>query len=100
MRARLAADGTVLEQRPDGSVRRLAPRVDAARLAATTEADIAAQAAADAADGARDAAAWTRGVRQRLGLSQAEFARRIAVPVATVRNWEQGKRAPRGPARA
>ena len=28
------------------------------------------------------------------------FAARIGVPVETVRNWEQGKRSPRGPARA
>ena len=33
-------------------------------------------------------------------LTQAEFASRIGVPIETVRNWEQGKRAPRGPARA
>ena len=33
-------------------------------------------------------------------LTQAEFAARIGVPIETVRNWEQGKRAPRGPARA
>ena len=47
-----------------------------------------------------DAAAWARRVRRRLGLSQTDFARRVHVPVATVRDWEQGKRAPRGPARA
>ena len=29
-----------------------------------------------------------------------EFAARLGVPVETIRNWEQGKRAPRGPARA
>ena len=27
-------------------------------------------------------------------------AARLGVPVETIRNWEQGKRAPRGPARA
>jgi hypothetical protein len=35
-----------------------------------------------------------------MGSTQAEFAARIGVPVETVRNWEQGKRSPRGPARA
>jgi putative transcriptional regulator len=29
-----------------------------------------------------------------------EFAARLGVPVETIRNWEQGKRMPRGPARA
>jgi putative transcriptional regulator len=39
-------------------------------------------------------------VRSRTGLTQTVFAARIGVPVETVRNWEQGKRSPRGPARA
>ena len=39
-------------------------------------------------------------MRGRTGLTQAAFAARIGVPVETVRNWEQGKRSPRGPARA
>ena len=33
-------------------------------------------------------------------LTQLEFASRLGVPVETIRNWEQGKRMPRGPARA
>jgi putative transcriptional regulator len=33
-------------------------------------------------------------------LTQLEFAARLGVPVETIRNWEQGKRMPRGPARA
>jgi putative transcriptional regulator len=39
-------------------------------------------------------------VRAQTKLTQAEFASRIGVPIETVRNWEQGKRSPRGPARA
>ena len=39
-------------------------------------------------------------VRRNLGLSQAEFAEMIGVSVATLRNWEQGRRRPEGPARA
>ena len=46
------------------------------------------------------AAAYARGVRAQTKLTQAEFASRIGVPIETVRNWEQGKRSPRGPARA
>jgi putative transcriptional regulator len=41
-----------------------------------------------------------RDLRQRARLTQIEFAARLGVPVETIRNWEQGKRAPRGPARA
>lgn len=36
----------------------------------------------------------------RLGLSQAEFSRRIEVSLETIRNWEQGKRCPTGIAKA
>lgn len=39
------------------------------------------------------------GLRARLGLSQAAFARTFSVSVATVRNWEQNRRTPEGPAR-
>ena len=32
-----------------------------------------------------------REVRKKLGLSQAAFAERLRIPVATIRNWEQGR---------
>jgi putative transcriptional regulator len=38
-------------------------------------------------------------LRRRTGLSQTAFSRRIGVSAATLRNWEQGRRAPEGPAR-
>jgi len=41
-----------------------------------------------------------RDLRRRARLTQQEFASRLGVPVDTIRNWEQGKRMPRGPARA
>jgi putative transcriptional regulator len=39
-------------------------------------------------------------IRARLGQSQEEFALMIGVSVATLRNWEQGRRTPDGPALA
>jgi len=39
-------------------------------------------------------------VRLTLGKSQVEFALMIGVSVATLRNWEQGRRKPDGPALA
>ena len=39
-------------------------------------------------------------VRAKLGASQSEFALMIGVSVATLRNWEQGRRTPDGPALA
>lgn len=41
-----------------------------------------------------------RGIREKLHKSQSEFAQMIGVSVATLQNWEQGRRQPRGPARA
>ncbi len=38
-------------------------------------------------------------IRKTTGMTQAAFASRIGVPVATLRNWEQGHRSPTGPAR-
>jgi len=41
-----------------------------------------------------------REIRRKLGKSQSEFALMIGVSVATLQNWEQGRRQPEGPARA
>ena len=40
-----------------------------------------------------------RAVRRRLGLSQSEFAAKFGFQPATLRNWEQGRTRPHGPAR-
>jgi putative transcriptional regulator len=89
MRVRLKADGRIVEILADGSECALvAPKHDPATHNPTS------------ADKAPPDAAYARGVRARTKLTQAEFASRIGVPIETVRNWEQGKRSPRGPARA
>ena len=80
-RLRLKADGRIVELR-DGQEFALAP---AAPLAAP-------------ADKAGPPA--VRDLRRRARLTQQEFAAKLGVPVETIRNWEQGKRMPRGPARA
>jgi putative transcriptional regulator len=38
-------------------------------------------------------------VRRKTGLSQAAFSSKIGVSPGTLRNWEQGRRMPDGPAR-
>jgi putative transcriptional regulator len=93
--------------RRDGSLavrgrgrRRMSGRIDAQKVDGTTEKVLGRQAAADDAQARSDAAAYARRVRRRTGLTQAAFAERIGVPLDTVRNWEQGKRSPAGPARA
>ncbi|AXK80340.1 helix-turn-helix domain-containing protein [Pseudolabrys taiwanensis] len=73
MRVRLKADGRIVEILSDGSEKAIEYK---------------------------DPAVFVRYVRARCGLTQAAFAEKIEVPLETVRNWEQGKRSPRGPARA
>ena len=69
-------------------------------------------------EGLEQAVAWTRGnnnraqvtlvhvpdvdirkVRQKMGLSQAQFATKFGLPPATLRNWEQGRARPDAPTR-
>lgn len=38
-------------------------------------------------------------IRGRIGLSQSQFAKLMGVSVRTLQDWEQGRRAPSGPAR-
>ena len=55
-------------------------RVNSAVLDGTSEEEIALQERQDDAEATRDMARFARRVRQRLGLAQVEFARRIDVP--------------------
>jgi putative transcriptional regulator len=41
-----------------------------------------------------------RAIRRRLRMSQQEFARVYCIPLATLKNWEQGRRQPDAPASA
>ncbi|MDN3278047.1 helix-turn-helix domain-containing protein [Frankia sp. RB7] len=82
MRLRLKADGRVVELR-DGQ-----------------EFPVQPVASAVAPPPAEAGSLAVRDLRRRACLTQMEFAAKLGVPVETIRNWEQGKRAPRGPARA
>jgi len=97
MRVRLKADGRIVEILPDGSERAIPSQLDAGTARATASTQVPASGNGSAAP---PDAAYARGVRARTKLTQAQFAARIGVPIETVRNWEQGKRSPRGPARA
>lgn len=45
-------------------------------------------------------AVQVKAIRKATGLTQAKFANMIDVQLATLRNWEQGRREPTGPAKA
>jgi len=108
IRARLLADGTVVQVLPDGTTRPFTEdRTDWERLAAMTEEEIEANALADP-DSAPEtdeeiAAAWggnyIKDMRARLDLTQAEFAERFRIPLGTLRDWERGASVPDASAR-
>jgi putative transcriptional regulator len=99
MRVRLKADGRIVEILPDGTERAIAIAAATAPLAGRDVAGATVLASPRIGGQGRDAV-YAKGIRARAKLTQAEFAARIGVPIETVRNWEQGKRSPRGPARA
>jgi putative transcriptional regulator len=78
-RLRLKADGRIVELRDGQEV----PVVPAAEAVSVPSGPVE-----------------VRDLRRRACLTQQEFAAKLGVPVETIRNWEQGKRMPRGPARA
>jgi putative transcriptional regulator len=85
---------------------------DWAALDALTDKEIAAQIAADP-DVAPDISDWSlddprvrimvptdvKAIRAKFGLSQDQFAKTFALSLATLRDWEQERRMPHGPAR-
>jgi putative transcriptional regulator len=93
-----------------------ATKIDWTNVDSTTEADIARHARQDRTQTPSDRA-WrqmieggrvavvppatvdVRAIREKLKLSQSEFAARFGFTAAAVRQWEQGRRHPHGPAR-
>jgi putative transcriptional regulator len=106
-RLRLKADGRIVELR-DGREFPLAPAMPfvPARTSAAPATTTVAPATTTVAPATTRvtpemaASPVVRDLRRRARLTQHEFAARLGVPVETIRNWEQGKRMPRGPARA
>jgi putative transcriptional regulator len=83
-------------------------KTDWARLDATTDDEIlaAARSDPDAQPLTREQLAKMRRVsrvkvlRQRLGMTQVEFAQAFHLPITTLRDWEQRRSVPDAPARA
>ena len=110
VRARRRDDGVTVQILDDGSEVPLRDETDWARVEAMTDEDIA-RAVADDPDAApmltdeqlaKMKVVWPTDIaatRRRLGLSQTEFATWFGISPGTLRNWEQGRRVPEGPAR-
>jgi putative transcriptional regulator len=98
-------------RRSQAEIRRRGGRVDLKRIRSTTDEDIARWVAEDP-DTPPELAPGTKvrlvrnpplpdvkGLRKRLGLTQAEFARHFGLSRRTIEQWEQGRAIPDRPAR-
>ena len=98
VRAQRLPDGTVVQVLPDGSTQPFEVRTDWARLEAMTEEEIEANALSDPDNppltdeelARMRPVPNPRRIRERLKLTQEQFATRFEVPLGTLRDWEQG----------
>lgn len=102
--AKIRPDNTVVEILANGEERPVPetpprPMTDTdIEIAALSDPDAQPLTAADLAKMPR--VPRTKTLRRALGLSQEEFASRFHIPLATLRDWEQGRTEPDQPARA
>jgi putative transcriptional regulator len=77
-------------------IRASRPKIDRAKIEATTEEDIARHMREDGEDPNAGIGPFVEDlppalIRERIGMTQVEFAEALSIPVATLRNWEQGR---------
>jgi putative transcriptional regulator len=77
-------------------IRASKPQMDRAKIAATGEADIVIHMAEDGENSDAAPSAYSEElppaqIRTRIGMTQVEFAKILQIPVASLRNWEQGR---------
>jgi putative transcriptional regulator len=85
-------------------IRRMKPRINRAKIDATTEAATRRHMREDGQD-RNDVADFApvippQVLRKQLHMTQSEFARALRIPLATLRNWEQGRVLPDPAARS
>jgi putative transcriptional regulator len=86
------------------NIRRRKPRINRAKIAATTEADIRQHMREDC-QVENNLMGFApiippQVLRKQLHMTQTEFARALRIPIATLRNWEQGRVLPDPAARS
>jgi putative transcriptional regulator len=102
IRARRQPDGSIVQVLEDGSIRPLENHTDWARVDAMTEDEIEANALSDPDNppitserlSGMKPVPNAREIRQRLCMTQEQFAARFHLRVGTVRDWEQGLKEP------
>lgn len=108
IRARLLPDGTVVQVMPDGTTRPMEDPTDWERFDALTEEEITAAALSDPDNPPltdEELARFRRvenpkEIRQKLQMTQEQFAVEFHIPLGTLRDWEQGVRWPDTAARS
>jgi putative transcriptional regulator len=86
-------------------IRRVKPAINRVKLDSTTEADIRRHMIEDGQDPRADLSGFApmippQMLRKHLQMTQTEFASALRIPLATLRNWEQGRVLPDPAARA
>lgn len=102
VRVQRLSDGTVVQILADGSTQPVEDRTDWARVMTMTEEEIEANALADPDNPSLTQEELARmrrvpnprEIRQRLDLTQEQFAERFEIPLGTLRDWEQGVSVP------
>jgi putative transcriptional regulator len=102
IRARRLPDGTVVQVLPDGTTRPLVDTTDYARLDAMTEDEIEANALSDSDNPPLTDEELERfyrvpnpkEIRQKLKMTQEQFAVQFRLSLDTLRDWEQGVQVP------
>jgi putative transcriptional regulator len=105
--ARLLPNGTVVQVLPDGTTRPFESKTDWARFNALTEEEITAAALSDPDSVILTDEELAQGrhvpnpkeIRQKLHMTQEQFAEQFQVPLGTLRDWEQGVSIPDSAAR-
>lgn len=93
-------DGTLVEILQDGSIRPISAERDLARLQSMTEEEVEANARSDPDNlplTDNDLEEFRRlpnprDIRNRMSMTQADFATIFEIPLGTLRDWEQGRR--------
>jgi putative transcriptional regulator len=109
VRAKFLDDGTLVQVFEDGSTKPFERKTDWSRFDAMTDEDAEYNALLDPdeepflTDADREKIKTLpvpKTIRKKLKLTQAEFARRYAIPLGTLRDWERGARFADASARA
>lgn len=102
IKARQLPDGAIVQELENGTFRPFLRHSDWERVDAMTEEEVEANALADPDNPPLTAAELqrmrpvpnTKEIRTKLRLTQEQFAANFHLPIATVRDWEQGRREP------